>query len=99
MGPNTLIKQGAKLTATWEDVWEDLPSQIRVQLEDEMDAEAGLNRKAGGAASLFNDVDERPLPEHERVVRERLRRDESMQPDELIEGLEGERRRRSLPHV
>ena len=25
-GPNTLIKQGAKLTATWEDVWEDLPS-------------------------------------------------------------------------
>ncbi len=31
-GPNTLIKQGAKLTATWEDVWEDLPSQIRVEL-------------------------------------------------------------------
>ena len=24
--PNTLIKQGAKLVATWEDVWEDLPS-------------------------------------------------------------------------
>ena len=24
-GPNTLIKQGAKLTATWEDVWEELP--------------------------------------------------------------------------
>jgi DNA processing protein len=22
-GPNTLIKQGAKLTATWEDVWEN----------------------------------------------------------------------------
>ena len=34
-GPNTLIKQGAKLTATWEDVWEDLPSQVRVHLEDE----------------------------------------------------------------
>ena len=30
-GPNTLIKQGAKLTATWEDIWEDLPSQIRLR--------------------------------------------------------------------
>src|SRR3981189_2022151 len=27
-GPNTLIKQGAKLTATWEGGWEDLPAQI-----------------------------------------------------------------------
>ncbi len=35
-GPNTLIKQGAKLTASWEDVWEDLPSVIRQQLEDEI---------------------------------------------------------------
>ena len=33
-GPNTLIKQGAKLTATWEDVWEDLPSQVRMELEE-----------------------------------------------------------------
>src|SRR5580658_7183743 len=28
-GPNTLIKQGAKLTATWEDVWEELPTDIQ----------------------------------------------------------------------
>jgi len=28
-GPNTLIKQGAKLTVTWEDIWEDMPSQRR----------------------------------------------------------------------
>jgi len=27
-GPNTLIKQGAKLTATWENVWEELPPQV-----------------------------------------------------------------------
>ena len=33
-GPNTLIKQGARLTATWEDVWEDLPSQVRLELDD-----------------------------------------------------------------
>jgi DNA processing protein len=25
-GPNTLIKQGAKLVATWEDVWEESPA-------------------------------------------------------------------------
>ena len=27
-GPNTLIKQGAKLVATWEDVWDDLPTEV-----------------------------------------------------------------------
>ncbi len=31
--PNTLIKQGAKLVATWEDVCEDLPSQVRLERE------------------------------------------------------------------
>jgi DNA processing protein len=31
-GPNTLIKQGAKLTATWEDVWEELPTAVRPAL-------------------------------------------------------------------
>ena len=85
-GPNTLIKQGAKLTATWEDVWEDLPSQIRLALGDEMAAEAPGESKAGGTASLFNDT---PLPEHERIVFDKLRHDESLQLDELIEQLEG----------
>jgi DNA processing protein len=87
-GPNTLIKQGAKLTATWEDIWEDLPSQIRLQLEDEsIAAGGGAESKAGGTASLFNDT---PLPEHERIVFDRLRHDESMQLDELIEQLEAQ---------
>jgi DNA processing protein len=95
-GPNTLIKQGAKLTATWEDVWEDLPSQIRLQLEDEMDVAGrgakGNESKAGGAASSFSeaDPDGRPLPEYEQIVLDRLRRDEAMQLDELIEGLEAQ---------
>ena len=31
-GPNTLIKQGAKLVATWEDVWEDLPAEVKLAL-------------------------------------------------------------------
>ena len=86
-GPNTLIKQGAKLTATWEDIWEDLPTQIRLQLEEEMEAAGQIESKAGGSASLFED--EKPMPEAERVVLEKLRRDESVQLDELIEGLEG----------
>jgi DNA processing protein len=87
-GPNTLIKQGAKLTATWEDIWEDLPSQIRVGLEDEMSGAGGRGEsKAGGTASLFNDT---PLPQHERLVFDRLRHDESTQLDELIEQLEAE---------
>ncbi|MBB5327719.1 DNA-processing protein DprA [Tunturiibacter gelidoferens] len=85
-GPNTLIKQGAKLTATWEDIWEDLPSEIRLALEDEQAAAGGgAESKSGGAASLFNDT---PLPEHERIVFEQLRHDESTQLDQLIEQLE-----------
>src|SRR5271168_4304796 len=84
-GPNTLIKQGAKLTATWEDVWEDLPSQIRLELEDGLAAGGGGESKPSGAASLFQET---PLPEHERIVFDKLRHDESVQLDGLIEQLE-----------
>jgi DNA processing protein len=87
-GPNTLIKQGAKLTATWEDVWEDLPSEVKRGLEQEMEGVGQIESKVGGAASLFNDGDEKPLPDQERFVLDRLRRDESVQLDDLIEGLE-----------
>jgi DNA processing protein len=89
-GPNTLIKQGAKLTATWEDVWEDLPTHIRLELEAER--AGGLESNASGIASLFheNGEDEAALPQHEQVVMRRLRHDEAVQLDALIEGLEGE---------
>ncbi len=89
-GPNTLIKQGAKLTATWEDIWEDLPSQVRMQLEDEMQAQDGRNESSGkGSASLFNEQSTAaPMSEHERLVIQELRQDESLQLDELIERLE-----------
>jgi DNA processing protein len=86
-GPNTLIKQGAKLTATWEDVWEDLPSEIRSDLEDEMGAGGTDESKSGGTASSFIDT---PLPVHERLVLDKLKHDESLQLDDLIEGLEAE---------
>ena len=89
-GPNTLIKQGAKLTATWEDVWEDLPSQVRVALEDEAAAGRSAESGAGVGASLFGEAGLLGLPEQERRVYERLRHDESTQLDELIERMEAE---------
>jgi DNA processing protein len=89
-GPNTLIKQGAKLTATWEDIWEDLPSHIRLELEEEMRAAGQIESKGGTAASLFNEVETAALPEQERLVLDKLQRDMSTQLDELIEALEGQ---------
>ncbi len=83
-GPNTLIKQGAKLTATWEDVWEDLPSEVRRELEDRM---GSAESKSGGTASLFT---EQEMPPAERQVMQHLRHDESVQLDELIERLDGQ---------
>jgi DNA processing protein len=93
-GPNTLIKQGARLTATWEDVWEDLPSQIRLELEDELagtarqgSAETANESKPSGAASLFA---EQPMGANERLVFNRLRHDEALQLDDLMEQMEAE---------
>jgi DNA processing protein len=80
-GPNTLIKQGAKLVATWEDVWQELPSQVRMQLESEL----GFASSPGQAASI---VGELPLQEPEKVVLNALRHDEAVQLDELMETLE-----------
>jgi len=80
-GPNTLIKQGARLVATWEDVWEGLSTQVRLQLE----AEIGFASPTEHAASI---VEELPLQEPEKVVLNALRHDEAVQLDELIEKLE-----------
>jgi len=79
--PNTLIKQGAKLTATWEDVWEDLPSQVRLELE----ACAPVESKVETTASLSPDPVLRP---QEAMVLEILRCDASLQIDEMLEQLE-----------
>jgi DNA processing protein len=76
--PNTLIKQGAKLVATWEDVWEDLPSQVRLELE-------GVESKPEPIASLLPEPE---LRAEEAMVLQILRSDESMQIDEILETLE-----------
>lgn len=79
--PNTLIKQGAKLVATWEDVWEDLPSQVRLELEDAVPSAS----KPEAGASLLPDPVLRP---QEAMVLEALRSDSSLQIDEILDHLE-----------
>jgi len=72
-GANRLIKEGAKLTATWEDVAEELPRPLR---------EALLAQRAGETAPL-------PLlSDDEAAVRELLSPDTPAHVDELLERTE-----------
>jgi DNA processing protein len=82
-GPNTLIKQGAKLVATWEDVWEDLPPEVKLALTPTVARESGT----ASSASLF--PDEGLLP-HEKKILSLLKADEATQIDEIVERLEAE---------
>jgi DNA processing protein len=82
-GPNTLIKQGAKLVATWEDVWEDLPTEVRLALTPASSPESAN----ASTASLFPDEG---LPPHEKRLLGLLKADEATHIDELVERLETE---------
>jgi DNA processing protein len=82
-GPNTLIKQGAKLVATWEDVWEDLPAEVRLALTPTSAPES----PGASSASLFPDEG---LPPHERKILSLLKADETTHIDEIVEKLETE---------
>ena len=82
-GPNTLIKQGAALVATWEDVWEALPTDIRLALTPpEATASNGPE-----TASLFDSPD---LSPEEKRIYSILRADEPTHIDELVERLVAE---------
>jgi DNA processing protein len=81
-GPNTLIKQGAKLVATWEDVWEELPPEVRLALEPK----AGDESSAHQTASLFGEANE--LAPHEKKIFAFLKADEAVHIDEIVERLE-----------
>ncbi|HUK47655.1 MAG TPA: DNA-processing protein DprA [Terriglobales bacterium] len=82
-GPNTLIKQGAKLVATWEDVWEELPADVRLTLTPQ----TGDESQEGHTASLF---EEPSLSPHEKKIYRVVKADEAMHLDEIIEKLEPE---------
>jgi DNA processing protein len=82
-GPNTLIKQGARLVATWEDVWEDLPPEIKLALTPAPSPES----EGHTTSSLFPDDG---LPPHEKKILKLLKADEPTHIDELVEKLETE---------
>ncbi|MGD0975028.1 MAG: DNA-processing protein DprA [Candidatus Korobacteraceae bacterium] len=81
-GPNTLIKQGAKLVATWEDVWEELPTDIRLRVE----AARPSASNEPATASLF---EQSPLAGNEKKVYALIKSDEAIHIDQLVEELEG----------
>src|SRR5208282_4807352 len=81
-GPNTLIKQGAKLVATWEDVWEELPTDIRLRVE----AARPSASNEPATASLFEQT---PLEGNEKKVYALIKSDEAIHIDQLVEELEG----------
>lgn len=74
-GPNHLIKQGAKLVTGWEDVVEELPTEVRTELVP-VESPAAAER-----ASLF----EQSLNETERTLYALLGPDEAKHVDELVE--------------
>lgn len=74
-GPNTLIKDGAKLVQTWRDVVEELPFEIKATIL------AGERAPAASAQLQFEEV---ALGDAERAVLARLRDDASTHIDELI---------------
>jgi DNA processing protein len=82
-GPNTLIKQGAALVASWEDVWEALPADVRLALTP---VEPPASNEPV-AASLFGGAESGP---DERRVFSVLRADESTHIDEIVEKLVAE---------
>src|SRR6202045_3660502 len=73
--PNQLIKQGAKLVTSWEDVIEELPTEIRAELFP-VEATTGEQR-----ASLFT---EELSPAHKKLF-DLIRIEQAIHVDELVE--------------
>jgi DNA processing protein len=74
-GPNQLIKQGAKLVTSWEDVVEELPTDVRAELipvETATTAERNL-------------LVQQSLEPQERTLYELLAEDSALAIDDLVE--------------
>ncbi|MGC1685099.1 MAG: DNA-processing protein DprA [Candidatus Acidiferrales bacterium] len=74
-GPNQLIKQGAKLVTSWEDVVEELPTPVRAEL---------LPVESPSAQERASLVEESLAP-GERALYELLTVDQARHVDELLE--------------
>jgi len=77
-GPHILIKQGARLVQDWQDIFEEMPTEVRKRLVPIGDA-----TKSGDGASLFAES----LTETERAIYGLLRVDESAHIDAILEAL------------
>ena len=77
-GPHILIKQGAKLVQDWQDVMEELPSEVRQKLVPLTDA-----TQSPESASLFAES----LSETERAIYGLLKVDEPVHIDAILEAL------------
>jgi len=64
--------------ATWADVWEDLPAEVRLALTPPASPES----PGSSSASLFPDEG---LPPHEKRILSLLKADESTHIDEIVE--------------
>jgi DNA processing protein len=73
--PNQLIKQGAKLVTGWEDVVEELPTEIRAEL---------FPVETPGAAAQESLLAESLAPEQKKLY-DLLSADQSVQVDTLVE--------------
>jgi DNA processing protein len=74
-GPNQLIKQGAKLVTSWEDVIEELPTPVRAEL---IPVESATSEER----SLLIEEALGPI---ERPLYEILSLDQARQIDEIVE--------------
>ncbi len=94
-GPNLLIKQGAKLIQDWNDVVVDLPQTAQRRLIDEgrqriLNQGLGTNPSAPSETSASPAASELTEP-HQQVARrvlERLKPDQAIQLDQLVDTLE-----------
>jgi DNA processing protein len=74
-GPNYLIKDGAKLVQTWQDVVEELPSELKARILSTSPYKQGDSQPV---------MDELVLSETERNVLSLIKLDEAIQIDQLI---------------
>ncbi len=92
-GPNLLIKQGAKLTQRWEDVFYDLPEEIRMRLsgaaaKQSQGSEAvQMNLNAHPMAALYESILQCLQPDTTTHIDDLMARVENYSSSELIAAL------------
>ncbi len=81
-GPNLLIKQGAKLTQRWEDVFFDLPEDVRLHLS------AAAAHPSNGPKPVPVNLNLHPMAALNEAILHCLQPDTTMHIDELLASVE-----------